>query len=382
VHPDPLREEIQSFRPEIPIEEAWTPPSSWYTWPELYELERRAVFARTWQPVARADQLAAPGDYVSGCLAGEPWVVVRGEDGTLRAFWNTCRHKGREVVVGPGRSEELVCGYHGWRYRLDGRLKSAPRMAGVRDFDRETMSLLPLRVEAWGPWVFVNGDALAPSLASRLGALDARLEASGWSGLRFFDRKSWTLECNWKVYADNYLDGGYHIPHMHPTLDAQIDMETYRTEIFEEFSIQSAAPAGTPDDRIPFDAKNRIGPGAIYAWIYPAFMLNRYGPCLDSNTIVPLGPDRCRVDYEFYFLEKGGEDARRFIEESIAQSDVTQREDIAICESVQRGLKSRSYDRGRYAPGVETGEHHFHRLLHRDLSAGIAGIGAPSTRRS
>ncbi len=367
----PLREEILRFDPGIPIEAAWTPPSSWYTSPDLYELERSAVFARTWQPVARVDQVASPGDFVSGCLAGEPWVVVRDQDGEVRAFYNVCLHKGREVVQGAGRADELVCGYHAWSYRLDGRLKSAPRIAGIRDFDRNEMSLVPMRTEVWGPWVFVNGNPDAPSLASLVGELDARLEATNWSDLAFYTRKSWTIECNWKVYVDNYLDGGYHIPHMHPTLDAQLDMKSYRTEIFGEFSIQGAGAAPERDGRIDYDPNERIGPGALYAWIYPNFTLNRYGPCLDSNYIMPLGPNRCTVVYDFFFEESKGDEAKRFIEESIEQSDVTQREDIAICESVQIGLGSRAYDRGRYAPRVETGEHHFHGLLHRDLLAAM-----------
>ena len=108
---------------------------------------------------------------------------------------------------------------------------------------------------------------------------------------------------------------------MHPSLDAQIDMGSYRTRTFERTSIQTCEPAGEPDERIDFEARERIGPGAIYAWIYPNFMLNRYGPCLDSNLVVPLGPDRCRVDYEFYFLETEGDQAQRFIEESVTQSE-------------------------------------------------------------
>ena len=363
-----LRRELNRFDPRAPIEEAWTPPAAWYTSHEWYDHERRAVFARTWQPVARTDQVPEPGDFISGCLAGEPWVVVRKGDGSLAAFHNTCRHKGREVVVGAGNAESLVCGYHAWTYDLDGRLRSAPRMAGVRDFDREAMSLPKLRTEIWGPWVFINGDPEAPPLRTQVHELDRRLETGGWSDLEFYRSKSWDIACNWKVYADNYLDGGYHIPHMHPTLDAQLDMQSYRTEIFDTYSIQSSPPASEPDPRIDYEAKNRIGDQALYAWLYPNFAVNRYGPCLDSNYILPLGPDRCRVVYDFFFKPSAGEAARESIEASIRQSDLTQEEDIAICESVQRGLSSTSYDRGRYAPRVETGEFHFHRLLHRAFS--------------
>ena len=330
-----LRAEIERFDPRVPIESAWTPPSSWYTAPEVFELERRAVERSTWQPVARLAQLERPGDFVSGCLAGEPWVVVRGRDGVLRAVHNTCRHKGREVVQGSGSAPELVCGYHAWTYDLEGRLRSAPRMAGIRDFDREAMSLVPLALETWGLWVFLDLSGTAPPL--ELAELDARLAGTDWERLRFVERTTWTLQCNWKVYVDNYLDGGYHIPHMHPSLDAQIDMRGYRTEVFERFSIQTAPPASRQDGRIAFDASARIGPGAIYAWIFPSFMLNRYGPCLDTNYVVPLGPDRCEVRYEFFFEEAGRPDAERFVAESIEQSAVTQREDIAICESSSSG---------------------------------------------
>lgn len=368
-----LRDLVARFDPAIPIERASTPPAAWYTDPAIYELERRAVFGRAWQPVARLSALDRPGAYASGCSVGEPWVVLRDDEAALRAFSNTCRHKGREVVQGHGHAETLVCGYHAWTYDLRGRLRSAPRMAGIQGFDREVMSLPPLAVEAWGPWAWVSPTPDTAPLLPRVAELDRRLGATGWERLCFHSRTSWTIGCNWKVYVDNYLDGGYHVPHMHPSLDAQLDMASYRTELFEELSIQTVNPAAGPDARTELDGSVRIAGGAIYAWIYPNFMLNRYGPCLDTNHVVPLGPDRCRVDYEFFFMDdgSGSEEARRFVEASIEQSAVTQREDVAICESVQLGLGSRHYDTGRYAPRVEMGEHHFHGLLAADLRRGL-----------
>lgn len=348
-----LAELIDRFDATVPIEEASMPPSAWYCDPELFELERRAVFAASWQPLARAAELARPGAYTSGCFAGEPWVLVRDGD-ELRGFHNVCRHKGREVVAGSGNAAELVCGYHGWRYRLDGRLASAPRTAGIRGFDRAAMSLPPLAVERWGPWVFAGAAGQSP-LSPQLSELERRLDATGWGDLRFAGRKSWTLACNWKVYVDNYLDGGYHVATAHPSLAGQLDTGAYTTEVFDSFSIQSAPPH--PDNPA------RIGSGALYAWIFPNLMINRYGPCLDSNWVIPLGPDRCEVVYEFYFEDL------ELAEASMAESDAIQREDIALCESVQRGLASSSYDTGRYAPRVEMAEHHFHRLLASRLRA-------------
>jgi len=358
-----LTREVESFDQALPIERAWTPPSSWYTSSAIHDLELRGILAHTWQPVARVEQLQGSGAFVTGVLNGEPWALVRGADGTLRAFHNTCRHKGREVVQGCGRADELVCGYHAWTYDLQGRLRSAPRMAGIEDFDRSDMSLRALALEVWGPWVFLNLDLDAAPLAPTLSSLESRLASTGWEQLRCVDERSWTIDCNWKVFVDNYLDGGYHIPHMHPTLDAQLDMASYRTEIFEGYSIQSSRPAVASDGSIDFEASARIGEEALYVWLFPNFMLNRYGPCLDTNRVIPLGPDRCRILYEFFFLETEGEDAQSFIQASIEQAAVTQREDIAICESVQLGLSSKGYDRGRYAPRVEMGEHHFHRML-------------------
>lgn len=363
---DALQNALEAFDPTVPIEKAWMPRSSWYTDPAQLVLERRAVFQRSWQPVARVAQLATPGAYRSGCFAGEPWLIVRGLDGVLRGFHNVCRHKGRQVVTGHGVAESLVCGYHAWTYDLNGALHHAPRIAGIQDFDRATMGLVPLRVEVWGPWVFVNADADAAPLVDGVPEIDARLAASAWQQLEFVGARDWSIDCNWKVYVDNYLDGGYHIPHMHPTLDAQLDMNTYRTELFEASSIQSSAPNPGDDDRLAYAPRARIGGHAIYAWLFPNFMVNRYGPWLDSNHVVPVAPDRCRVLYEFYCQPGSGDAAA--VEASMAQADVTQREDIEICASVQVGLQSGAYQRGRYAPRVETGEHHFHCLLHRRLS--------------
>lgn len=348
------------------------PPSSWYVDQQFLDLERERVFGATWQPVARVAQLREPGDHVAGQVAGMPYVVTRDDGGELRAFHNVCRHKGREVVIGCGRAEALVCGYHAWRYDLRGRLASAPRMAGVQNFDRGQMSLPPLAVEAWGPWVFVHFSlrgAPTSSLADSLSELTRRLDASEWGALEYVYSAVWDIQCNWKVYADNYLDGGYHIPHMHPSLDGQLDMETYRTELFDTYSIQSSGAALVADETHGVDGTARIGQGAIYAWLFPNFMLNRYGPCLDTNLVVPMGPDRCQVHCDFFFAPGGsGDDVaaqRAFIDESIEQSAIIQREDVEICESVQRGLGSPSYDRGRYAPRVEQGEYHFHQLLKR-----------------
>lgn len=351
------------FDPNLPFDHAWTPPSRWYRSPEIYAREREAVFARTWQPVARAEQLREPGDFATALVAGEPWVVLRDERGSLRAFSNTCRHKATVVAEGCGRARELVCPYHGWSYGLDGRLLRAPGIGRIADFDRAAMGLPPVQAQEWGPYVFANADPSAAPLLSALGELDGALRATGWDGLRYHSSQTWEVACNWKVFCDNYLDGGYHIQHRHPTLHAQLDMSTYRTEVLERCSIQRSG-AGGLDPRVDYDPSRRIADGALYAFVYPNFMINRYGPALDTNLVLPLGPERCRVVFDFFF-EQGTDPA--FIEQSLVQSALTQQEDVDVSEAVQVGLGSRSYERGRYA-GLEIAVHHFHKLLARDLA--------------
>ena len=364
-----LDEQLGSFNPNLPIEDAWLPPSSWYTDPVFYKTERDAVFGNNWLIAAREDQLCRPGDYVAGSVANEPYVVVRGEDGELRAFYNVCRHHAAAVMIGEGNASEMVCPYHGWTYALDGALRRAPELGGARDFDRECFGLVPMKVAQWGKLVFIcmSDDTRPPG--DDLTELHARLHAMNLDGLRFVKRVSYTIQCNWKVYVDNYLDGGYHVACLHKGLAGQLDLDSYETEIFERYSIQSGAGAGTDAkrDEKGADFAARVGERVLYAWIYPNLMINRYGSIMDTNWVLPCGADGTEVIFDYYFIDGGG--GGDFVSKSLAASDVVQQEDIDICESVQRGLESSSYDKGRYSVKREMGEYHFHKLLAADFAA-------------
>src|SRR5882724_6935341 len=152
-----LREIIESYNPNAPLEQASTIPAPWYTDQMLYQLELRNVFARSWQPVCRLDQLSKPGQYVTSEIAGEPIVVVRGNDELLRGVFNVCRHHAAAVMTEPeGTANQLCCPYHGWTYSLSGELKGTPDFVGVCDFDRSANSLVPVGVDVWAQWVFVH----------------------------------------------------------------------------------------------------------------------------------------------------------------------------------------------------------------------------------
>lgn len=352
-----LREQIDRFDPHVRLEEARTPPSSWYVDPGFYRLEQRSVFTSHWCAAARVDQLPEPGSFATAALAGEPIVVLRDRDGEIRAFHNVCSHHASEVAKGSGRCTELVCPYHAWTYDLDGSLKRAPEAGAIAGLDRQRMGLQPIATRVVGPLVFTCQATDPPDLDRDLGTLFTTLDARGWSSVPFLERREWVIECNWKVYVDNYLDGGYHVAHLHKGLAAELAMKSYRTEVFDRYSIQYADASG---------AGKRFQDEALYAWLYPNFMINRYGPWLDFNWVLPEGPTRTRVVFD-YFIE----DPALADDDALARSAGIQDEDIEICEAVQRGLSSRAYDQGYYSARREAGAFAFHQLLHTNYATAL-----------
>jgi choline monooxygenase len=367
-----LQEIIENYNPNAPLAEASTPPASWYSDPRILELERRTVFSRSWQWVGRADQVREPGQYVSFEVAGEPVVVVRGNDKVLRGFFNVCRHHAAAVISkSEGKAENLRCPYHGWTYNLEGALVLAPEFGGVANFDRGANGLVPIQSVEWQGWVFVRLDPDGPSLEDFLGkSLIERLEHLNLEQLRWFQRRRYTLNCNWKVFVDNYLDGGYHVPHIHGNLNSVLDYTNYTIETGERTCLQSSPIAADKGDEKT--AAVRAGKGAYYYWIYPNLMINIYEGVMDTNLVIPRAVDRTEIVFDYYFADVSDEARKRNLA-SIAVSEQIQAEDAAICESVQRGLNSRSYSTGRLSVRREAGEHLFHKLLCRDLRAGLAG---------
>ena len=360
-----LAELLDMYDAGAPIEEAYTIPAPWYLDSRIEQAERERVFSANWIAVGRIDQVAAQGQFFTVEIAGEPLVVVRGSDNELRAFFNVCRHHAAAVANVPcGTVQQLRCPYHGWTYGLDGSLKGAPEFAGVSSFERKSNGLVPVRVETWEQFIFVNLDPGAAALMISLGDLPARVAMLGLSDLSFFERKTYSLACNWKVYVDNYLDGGYHVPHLHKGLNSVLDYKEYTIENSERYSLQTS-PMVRSKEHESF-AATRIGDRAYYYWLYPNFMINIYEGVMDTNLVLPFATDRCLVQFDFFFKDVS-DAARTANTESVAVSDRIQDEDVEICESVQRGLSSRAYGAGRLSVRRERGEHLFHRLLARDL---------------
>jgi choline monooxygenase len=369
-----LEDILSSYNELAPLAEAFTIPAPWYVDSRIAELERDAVFARTWQLIGRVDQLERSGQFVTATVAGEPIVGVRGNDGVLRAFYNVCRHHAAAVVTEPcGIASILHCPYHGWNYGLDGSLKGMPEFDGVKNFDRQQNGLVPVKVETWEKFVFVNLDPHAAPLRDFLGGLVKRVVPLGVGKLHYFDSRSYDIACNWKVFVDNYLDGGYHVPHLHKGLSSVLDYKEYTIENEDRYCLQSSPMVSSDEDAAT--GATRKGDRAWYFWQYPNLMINCYEGYMDTNLVLPIDADHCRVIFDFYFSDIG-EQARDYNQQSVAVGARVQDEDLGICEAVQRGLKSRAYRAGRLSVRREAGEHLFHRLLAADLNTGLKTAAA------
>ncbi|SFS02128.1 choline monooxygenase [Dyella sp. OK004] len=348
--------EARTLAPQ-PLDHALALPARYYTDPRMPALDAHAVFRRSWQLVCHQSQLTGVGDHVVTTIAGLPLLVVRSDETTIRAFHNVCRHRAGPIASCDGRSAKaLRCRYHGWTYGLDGVLRGAPEMGRTPDFDPADIRLPEVHVQLWQGLVFVaTGDA-AP-FADFVAGIDARLGAErSLANFEFHHRSSYDVACNWKVYVDNYLEG-YHVPHIHPGLNSLLDYRSYITETAEWYSYQYS----------PLEsASDLYGSGeALYYFLYPNTMLNILPGRLQTNRVLPLGVDRCRVKFDFYYAPDTSEQALLRRARDVEFSDEVQVEDVTICEDVQRGLASGSYEAGRLNPLRENAVHHFHELLRR-----------------
>lgn len=361
---------MKPFEIDADITRASTPPSRVYHDATAYAQQRELIFARSWQAAGDAGRLKAPGRVVPytllpGCL-DEPLVLTRDQDGVAHCLSNVCTHRGALVVEGEGHANTLRCRYHGRRFGLDGCFQHMPEFDGVQDFPSAADDLPRLPLHGFGPLLFTSLDPLMP-FDEWVAPVLARI---GWLPLERFtfdpdSSRDYLMSCHWALYTENYLEE-FHIPHVHGrSLSGSLDYDAYRTEIFDWSSVQIGPakgdepafelPRGHPDEGM------RIA--GWYFWLFPNLMLNFYPWGLSVNIVQPLGPDRTRVSFLTYVHDPAlrgtgaGGDLHR-----------VEMEDEEVVESVQRGVRSRLYDRGRYSPRRETGTHHFHRLLARVLS--------------
>ncbi len=352
-----------------------------YTEPAWFEVEQRAVFARTWQWICHVEKVHAPGSYVAETIAGMPIVVVHDGMGVLRAFYNVCMHRAHQLLVGSGRRRSIVCPYHAWNYDLSGRLRAARGTSNMVGFETSEICLDQVQVEEFGGFVYVNLDVGAAPLSQQ--AADLQDEIIRWapdvSELTHARRLTYDIRSNWKNVVDNFLEC-YHCHIAHKDFVSLVDMSTYTVTTHDIYS-SHMADAGTTENSAYDVAEATVRTHAVW-WLWPNTCLLRY-PGRGNFMVLriePIGIDRTRETLDVYLETAEPNQAEqhsiRYIDE------VLQAEDIALVESVQRGMRTPAFTQGRlvYDPdqtGIsEHGVHHFHGLV---LDAYRRGRGAETT---
>lgn len=352
------------FEIDADIRVARTLPARVYSDPNVFRAQRDRVFARTWQYAGHDDLVKVVGQvYPFTLLPGaldEPLVLTRDLGDQIHCLSNVCTHRGTLVVEGAGHQQQLRCRYHGRRFALDGRFHSMPEFEGTKDFPSPADDLAHVGLGTWERFLLV---ALAPAMTfeEAIAPVRTRLAGLPFSALVYdaAGARDYFVNANWALYVDNYLEG-FHIPYVHSSLAATLDYGEYAVEL-DRFAVLQLgiAKQGEPTFKLALshrDAKRRIA--AYYFWIFPTTMFNVYPWGVSVNVVTPLAVDRTRVS----FLPFVWDETRRETGAG-AGLDRVEREDEAIIEAVQRGVRSRLYDRGRYSPTREGGVHHFHRLL-------------------
>ena len=310
--------------------------------------------------ICSRSQIKNPGEILVAEVANNPIIITCQEDNTLKAFYNVCQHRGGPLAYENCSVNKLQCKYHGWVYELDGKLKNA---RGFKDSELniEDYSLTAISVTEWMGQVFVNLSEKPNDLNMQIDKIKSLISPIDFSNYTFKFRESYEINCNWKVYMDNFLEG-FHIPFVHPELNKVIDYKSYKTEIYDRFSVQwcpldsELSPYGKSGN----PQQNK----AFYFTIYPNIILNIAPGRLQTNIVEPKGSKKCVVHFDYHFDNP----KKANIEQDAEFSEMVQQEDILICESVQKGLESEGYDKGKFSPLNEQGVFHFQSLVRSSLN--------------
>lgn len=347
------------------IAKASTLPGWFYTDPKAYAESVPRIFERTWHWLGDTDSIrtplqATPATLLEGCL-DEPLVLTRDAEDRLHCLSNVCTHRGMRVVEGDEvRASCLTCRYHGRRFDLDGTFRSMPEFEGVAGFPSESDNLRRVPMGVWRKFIFAG---VNPSMAFEdwIAEMEARV---GWmpieqARLDPTRSKDYLVHANWALYCDNYLEG-FHIPFVHAGLNETLDYAEYRTEIHRWSNLQIGVTKGGEDCfELPRDSPDHGSDIAgYYVWLFPGTMLNFYPWGISVNVVQPLAHDLTKVSFYSYVWDRS-----RLARGAGAELDRVEREDESVVEEVQRGLRSRFYERGRFSPTREQGVHHFHRLV-------------------
>lgn len=361
-------------------EQSWALPSWYYTDADIARAEQEAIFADTWQYAGHAEQVAAPGKYLTRDIAGESILVIRGRDSTLRAFYNVCSHRAHQLLQGAGELQPgaaIVCPYHGWTYAPEGELMAARNCENVAGFDRDrdALCLKPLQVEVFVNLVFVNLNPDAPPLRSQLDGVEDELRsfAPQLDFLTLTDSRRYEIKANWKNIMENYAEC-YHCPNAHPGFAAGVvDMNSYRIKTHAAHHAHTSRSKPPEAGNYKIDANATARAAEFGSWfIWPNLAIEVYpGGNLNIFHCMPNGPQSSVQTVEWFFPDAESTPEQAEVIDYLHRT--VRMEDVALCESVQRGLASRAYHQGRLivdrarTDASEHSVHHFQSLVRKAL---------------
>lgn len=341
-------------------DKAYALAAEFYTNPNILALEYTNIFEKTWQFIGHEKQLQNTGDQIIAQVGRVPIVALMNNEGQLKAFHNVCRHRAGPLATENNNNKVLRCKYHGWTYTLDGELRSAPEMDSTVNFDKCQYHLPEVKISTWQGFVFVNLCEDAQPIEAVFASIKETIKPIDLTQMQFHHSDEYIIKCNWKVYMDNYLEG-YHLPHVHPGLSKVLDYRQYKTVLHESFSYQHSPIVNNSDKNIYADGD------AHYYSIYPNLMLNILPNRLQTNIILPVGHNKTKVVFNYYYADLESKSTKTLIKEDLDFSDEVQQEDIDICQRVQTGLNSGSYSTGRLCIKRESGLLHFQNLIRQSL---------------
>ncbi len=354
-------------------------PARFYLDDDIFDREKAAIFYRSWLYAGHASQLSKPGDYITTMIFEQNIFVVRDNSSALRAYYNVCQHRGHELLAGAGNTNMIICPYHAWTYDFDGTLKAARNIKGMARFDKCDFSLKPVRVEDFCGLIFINLDQDAEPLKDQTRDLEHEIReyCPTVDSLVFSQRDHYEVSCNWKVLIDNYLEC-YHCDTAHRDFVDLVDLKSYRSKLHGNYSSHiSNAAKSTDSAAYKFETGDvDFGFAGWYLWPNLTIMTYPGEPNLSTLQMIPAGPGRT-IEHQDWFLP--AKKPSKQLKESMQYSkNVLQPEDIGLCESVQRGLRSHGYNQGRFVIDSERSElsehavHHFQGMVIKALGAELA----------
>ena len=341
---------------------AHTMPRDTYTSPDIFQLEKERIFARSWLCVGRTSTFAKPGDYQLRTVADESLIMVRDRGGELHAFFNVCRHRGTRLCqeTSGQLSETIQCPYHAWTYALDGRLLGAPHMNEVPGFDKKDYPLHEAAIAEWEGFVFVNIAKDPESFEKAWAPMLKRFARFSLADLKVAHRARYEVKANWKLIFQNYSEC-LHCPTIHPELSLVLPYRSGANDLtagpflggymeikepHESATLSGKACGRLVSDHIAGDDTRR----AYYYTLMPNMMLSIHPDYVNFYTLTPIAVDRTIVETEWMFHSKNVGNAEFNPDDAVGFWDVTNKQDWDICERSQLGIGSRRYEPGPYSP--------------------------------